>query len=370
MDRRSPPQPPRVTEHIARMTPYQPGKPIAEVRRELGLTDIVKLASNENPLGPPPRAVEAMGKALWSAHQYPEGSCHELRAELSRHLRVAEDNLAFGNGSDELIHLLGLAFLGPGDEVIQGDPTFTRYESAATLAQAVCIRVPLREWRYDVEAMIASMTPRTRLVFVANPNNPTGAFMTQKEADLLVSSAPDRCVVCFDEAYFEFVEADDFPDALKYVRHTENVVILRTFSKAYGLAGLRIGYAVSRPEVIHGVEQVREPFNVNSLAQVGALAALADSDHLRRSRHLVSVGKRTLAEGLARLGLTVYPSEGNFVWVDTHRDSRKLFDALLRKGVIVRTGDIFGAPSYLRITIGTSDENERLLGALEDTLTS
>ncbi len=362
--------PPDVADHVASLTPYHPGKPIAEVKRELGIEDVVKLASNENALGPSQKAIAAVERAVWDSHLYPEGSCHDLRHALAEHLGADPDRLAFGNGSDEIIHLLGLAYLSPGDELLQADPTFTRYEAAATLNRATCVKVPLRDWSYDVEAMVHSLSAKTRLIFVANPNNPTGAYLDARDTERLMSSVPDRCVVCFDEAYFEFADAPNYPDTVSLVRANMNVVVLRTFSKVYGLAGLRIGYAVARPEIIAALEQVREPFNVNSLAQAAALAALQDTDHVRKSREMVVRGKRRLEEDLGSLGLGVYPSQGNFLWVDARRESRELFAQLLRRGVIVRTGDIFGAPTCLRITVGLPEQNARLIEALREVLST
>jgi histidinol-phosphate aminotransferase len=362
------PPPPAPAPHIAGLRPYQPGKPIAEVQRELGLTDIVKLASNENPLGPSPRAVRAISQALGDVGLYPEGSCPRLRAALARKLGVAGDSLVFGNGSDEIIHLLGLAFLGPGDEVVEGDPTFSRYEAAAMLAQARCTNVPLHDWRCDLEAIRSTITAATRVVFIANPNNPTGSHVARSEIEGLLASLPDRVIVCLDEAYFEFADADDYPDGVDYVRAGANVLVLRTFSKVFGLAGLRIGYGVARPEIIAGLEQVREPFNVNHLAQVGALAALDDAEHLEQSRALVRTGRARLAAALASMGLRPWPSQANFVWVDVRRPCRPVYEALLARGVIVRAGDAFGADTFLRVTIGTTEQNERLIAALQEVM--
>lgn len=365
MFRRPPPTP---APHVRAMRPYQPGKPIAEVERELGIYDIVKLASNENALGPSPAAVEAIRRASDSVNLYPEGSCHDLRSALASHLGVSADALVFGAGSDEIIHLLGLALLEPGDEVIQGDPTFSRYEAAAVLAQAPCVKIGLRDWRHDMEAIRQAVTPRTRMFFIANPNNPTGSYVTRSEMDAFLGSLPDRCIVCMDEAYFEFVDAPDYPDSFRYIGMGANVVVLRTFSKIHGLAGLRIGYAVARPEIVAAIEQVREPFNVNHLAQVAALAALSDAQHVSRSRDAVTSGRAKMTDALNALGLTVWPSQANFVWVDVHRSGRTVFEALLRRGVIVRTGDAFGADTFLRITVGTPEQNDRLIEALKGVL--
>ncbi len=359
---------PEPAPYVTDLVPYQPGKPIAEVRRELGLSEVVKLASNENALGPSPMALDAIVAAARDVHLYPEGACPDLRHALARSLGVQEGELVFGNGSDELIHLLGLAYLQPGDEVLQAVPTFVRYEAAAILNRARCVSVPLCEWAYDVDVLLAAVTHETRIVFIANPNNPTGSYLARKDTERLLDNVSERCIVCFDEAYYEYVDARDYPDTLEYVRSRQNVVVLRTFSKIYGLAGLRIGYGIARPEIVAALERVREPFNVNSLAQAAARAALDDAKHVQRSREMTVVGRSFLTERLAGLGLRVYPSQGNFLWVDTGRDCRALFQALLRLGVIVRAGDIFGAPTFLRITVGQPRENERLVHALKEVL--
>lgn len=360
--------PPKPSPHIHKLVPYQPGKPIAEVKRELGLTDVVKLASNENALGPSPKALSAIAEAAAQVHLYPEGACHGLRNALSGFLGVPPDWLVFGNGSDELIHFLGLTYLQEGHEVLIAEPTFVRYEAAAALNRATCVRVPLADWAYDVNAICKAVSPQTRLIFLANPNNPTGTYMSEDGFAKLVQVLPPDCILCVDEAYYEYVDAADYPDSLEYVRAGYNVAVLRTFSKIYGLAGLRIGYGVARPEIVSALEQVREPFNVNSLAQAAAGAALQDNEHRERSREMVIAGRVWLTEQLAALGLRPYPSQANFVWVETLRDARLLFEELLRKGVIVRTGDIFGAPTCLRITIGTMHENRRLVQALKEVL--
>lgn len=358
-----------VTEHIRTLKPYIPGKPIEEVKRELGLTgEIVKLASNENPLGPPPSALAAVTEALSRLSLYPDGGCHDLRGAVARKLGVPGDWLTFGNGSDEIIHMLGLTFLTEGDEVVVGDPTFVLYEAAATLAGAKTVKVPLTrpDYAHDAEAMVNAYTDRTRLVFVANPHNPTGSKIGKKAVNHILANLPARALLILDEAYGEYVYGDpDFPAALDYIADGAPVIGLRTFSKMYGLAGLRVGYAVARPEVIQALNQTRSPFNVNLAGQVAATAAIDDDD-------FVALGKRTNAEGMAqliagfeRLNLQHIPSYTNFIMVDTRRPCRKVFEALLRLGVIVRTGDIFNMPTHLRVTIGTAAQNARFLSALE-----
>ncbi|MCC6728161.1 MAG: histidinol-phosphate transaminase [Chthonomonadales bacterium] len=355
-----------VGENVTRLVPYRPGKPIEEVKRELGLTDVIKLASNENPLGPSALAVQAIRAAAEQVSLYPEGSCHELRGALAAHLGVPGDHLTIGNGSDEIIQLLGLVFLEPGDEVVQAHPSFVRYESAATLNGADCVKVPLRDWAHDLPAMADRITARTRLVFVANPNNPTGTMVTHSEVVRLADAIPDRAVLVMDEAYHEYVERADYPDTLKLVREGRNLVVLRTFSKIHGLAGLRVGYGIARPEITGYLNQVREPFNVNLVAQAAAVAALRDAEHPRRSREVNAAGRRQFYATLDALGLAYAPSEANFVWMDVGRECGLVFQYLLRGGVITRTGDIFGADTWLRVTVGTPEQNERFLGLLKE----
>ncbi len=359
---------PPVGEHITRLVPYRPGKPIDEVQRELGLTDVVKLASNENALGPSPLALEAIKEAAEHVHLYPDATCHELRAAVSEHLGVAEDSLIFGNGSDDIIHLLGLTYLEPGDEVVTSWPSFVRYEAAAILNGAPCHNVPLKDWTYDLEAMADRMNDHTRLVFISNPNNPTGTSVTTSQVRNFMDRVPDRTIVAFDEAYFEFVDRPDFPDSLEYLRDGRNVVILRTYSKAYGLAGLRLGYGIGLPETIGYLDRVREPFNVSRIAQAAGAAALRDTDFLRRTVEMNRAGKAYLYEQVDRLDLQFCPTDGNFIWIDVLRDCRTVFDGLLKRGVIVRTGDIFGAPTHIRVTIGTANRNERFIDALTEVL--
>jgi len=355
-------------ECILRLKPYVPGKPIEEVERELGITNIVKMASNENPLGPSAKAIAAMKQAVEKVGLYPDGSCFALRQAVAAHLGVRPDNLFFGAGSDEVIHFIGLALLEKGDEVIQADPSFVRYEAAAILNECVCHMVPLKDYTHDVDAMAARINDRTKLVFVANPNNPTGTIVTHQEVERLLSRMPERAVLVLDEAYYEYVERPDYPKALPWALEGRNVILLRTFSKIYGLAGLRLGYAIAKPELIGCLEQVREPFNVNSVVQAGAIASLQDPDQVIRSRKVNSEGKRQLYAAFERLSLPYVPSEANFVFVDVKRDSVQVFKELLKRGVIVRTGDIFGTPTHIRVTIGTKEENDRFIAALTEVL--
>ena len=361
---------PPVSENITRLVPYTPGKPVEEVKRELGLTHVVKLASNENSLGPAPKAIEAVQKLAAKMHIYPDADAHELRQALAASLDVSMETLVFGNGSDDIIHLLGITLLLPGDEIIQADPSFVRYEAAAILNNAVCRLVPLtRDFRHDLQAMAACVNERTRLIFICNPNNPTSTIVTREELEAFLAAVPPRVVVVLDEAYYEYAAgASEYPDSLRYVREGRNVVVLRTFSKAYGLAGHRIGYGVMRPEIAGWLNRTREPFNVNYLAQAAAVAALGDAEHITRTIAMNEQGKCDLYAGCEELGLTVTPSYGNFVWVDVKTDAKTVFQSLLRRGVIVRTSDAFRSPTHIRVTIGTPEENAVFLAALRETL--
>ena len=350
---------------VLRIKPYEPGKPIEEVQRELGIGDVIKLASNENPLGPSPRAIEAVSRAGTQLHMYPDGHCYELRKALSARLGVPGECILFGCGSDETIRLIAESFVEPGDEVVFGTSTFSQYEFVTRIAGGKCVPVPMPSARLDLDAVRRAITPRTKLVFIANPNNPTGLIISRGRLTDFITSVPDHVVVVADEAYFEYVESSDYPDSInEYVKNGLNVVALRTFSKMYALAGLRLGYAVARSDLIAVMERVRPPFNVTSLAQVAALAALEDVDHVRRSREINAVGKRLLYSRLDALGVECLPTEANFLLVHVRRPSREVSDQLLRMGVIVRPADIFGLDGWLRVTIGTPVQNERFLAAL------
>jgi histidinol-phosphate aminotransferase len=359
---------PFVAEHILRLKPYVPGKPIEEAQREYGLTDFCKLASNESPLGPSPLALAAIRDAAASVALYPDAACYQLTRDLAAHWGAEPENLILGNGSDEIIQFIGLAYVRPGDEVLTAHPSFVRYEAAAVLNEGVLVEVPLRDYRFDLARMAERLSERTRVVFIANPNNPTGTIVTRGELERFLDRVPERAVVVMDEAYFEYVDSPDYPNGWEYAREGRNVIVLRTFSKIYGLAGLRVGYGMAGPELIRYLHQVREPFNVNSLAQAAACASLRDAHQVERSRQVNREGKAMLAAAFDAMSLPYAPTEANFILVDVKRDSRTVYEALLRRGVIVRTGDVFGLPTHLRITIGTPAQNERFLQALRSVL--
>ncbi len=352
----------KVPDYIRGIVPYVPGKPIDEVEREYGIQRSAKLASNENPLGPSPKAVAALRERLGELHLYPDGGCFHLRRALSARLSVAPERLVFGNGSNELIELAVRTFLRPGDEALLSRGTFVAYGLALDAMGAAVRTVPLNDFGYDLEAMARALTPRTRCVFLANPNNPTGTIYRRPEwEEFLERVGPDVLVVA-DEAYFEYVDDPDYPDSLDDQREDRAVLTLRTFSKVYGLAGLRIGYGVAHPDVVAMMNQVREPFNVNAAAQWAATAAVDDAEHLRRSLEVNRQGLAFLTEGLAALGIEWVPSQANFILVRTGRAGR-VYEELLRQGVIVRpVGPEF--PEHVRVTVGTPDENRKFLDGL------
>jgi histidinol-phosphate aminotransferase len=350
----------RVHQDILSLRPYIPGKPIEELQRELGLSRVVKLASNENPIGPSPKAVAALSEATTTLNRYPDGGAYRLRAALADRWKVDPDQLILGNGSDEILGLLARAFLAPGDEAVMADETFVIYKMEVTAAHGISIEVPLKDGRHDLRAMAEAVTERTKLLFVCNPNNPTGTAVRKDEVEALMALVPEHVVVVFDEAYYEYVRLADFPDTLRYVAQDRNVIVLRTFSKIYGLAGLRIGYGVTTAEIADYLNRVRPPFNANSMAQQAALAALDDEEHVARSRALNGTEMEKLRTGLEALNLKPLPSETNFLYFDAGRDGRLLFEALLREGVIIR--HIRGP--MVRVTIGMPEDNELFLTAL------
>jgi len=354
-----------VSENIKSLVPYPPGKPIEELERELGITGSIKLASNENPLGPSHKAVEAVSRALMGLNRYPDGSCYYLKEKLSGLLKVPHEMITFGNGSNEIIELLVRAYLRPGDEAIMGSPSFAVYPIAVKAVGGVAVEVPLKDMRHDLPAMAAKITEKTRLIFIANPNNPTGTMVSGEEFRGFMKSVPDNVIVCMDEAYYEFVDSEDFPDSLAYVKDGAPVLVLRTFSKIYGLAGLRVGYGVAPAEIMDYMNRVRQPFNVNSLAQVAALAALDDSSHLERTRQNNAEGLKFLVEGLTELGFECVDTHANFFLVKVG-DGKLVYDGLLKKGVIVRPMASYNLPEYIRVTVGLPEENRRFLKSFRE----
>ncbi len=356
--------------YLEKIKPYVPGKPVEEVEREMGLTDVIKLASNENPLGPSPLALEAMKNNISKMHIYPDGNGYYLRESLSEKLDVKPDQLIFGNGSDELLSFITLAYVKAGDETIMVQPSFSEYDFATRIMGAEPVNVPLQgeEFAYDPDMLLKQINNKTKALFVCSPNNPTGTLMEKKELDYLVDRLPDGVLLILDQAYLEYTDDLDYSSGLEFVKRGLPVVALRTFSKIYGLAGLRIGYAIASQEVIAEMNRVREPFNVNAMAQAAAMAALEDEAHVERSRRMVAKAREQLEQGFAILNLKAVPDQANFCFVDLGVDSRKAFTALMKKGIIIRTGDIFGFPTFIRVTYGTEKQNERFLKALAEVL--
>ncbi len=352
-----------VPEWIQRLAAYPPGMPLEELEREYGITGSIKLASNENPFGPSPRALAALAGALGSLHRYPDGSGFYLRRALAERIGVAADAIILGNGSNDIIELAARAFLQPGDEAVMADQAFVIYQMVVQATGATPRAVPLRNYTHDLEAIARAISPATRLVFLANPNNPTGTIYTRDEWEDFLAAVPPHVLVLADDAYADYVEDPDYPDSLAYQRRGRLLLTLRTFSKIYGLAGLRVGYGVGPLEVIAVLNKIRQPFNVNSLAQVAALAALDDGEHVARTRANNREGLAYLRAACERLGRPYVPSWANFLLIDVG-DAARVYDALLRRGVIVRPMDVYGLPRHLRVTVGTPAENERLVASL------
>jgi histidinol-phosphate aminotransferase len=346
---------------------YEPGKPIEETARELGAdpASIIKLASNENPLGPSPKALAAMRDALDSTHLYPDGGGYYLREALAAKLGCARENIILGSGSNEVLEFLGHAFLNVRDDVITSEHAFIAYKLIAAVFGARTIEVPSPDLRHHLDAMIAEITPRTRLIFIANPNNPTGTLLTQAEIDGFVAALPEHIVVAFDEAYFEYV--DNPPDTLQFIRERRNVIILRTFSKIQGLASLRIGYGVAHPELIQVLQKTRQPFNVNGLAQTAAIAALQDDQHQAETKRITDEGRAYLQEQFAAMNLPFAPSAANFVLVKVG-DGGAVFKQLLQHNIIVRALKGYHLAEWVRISIGTMEQNRACIAALKKVL--
>jgi len=361
----SQPMQPSPRDSISRIRPYQQGKPIEEVQRELGLAEVIKLASNENPLGPSPHALAAMMQTIADVNLYPDGGNFQLKAGVAEWLGVEPAQLVFGAGSSTVLRLLGDAFLGPADEVVYAHPSFILYEYLTHLGGATPIAVPLDDQhRHDLPAMAAAITARTKIVIICNPNNPTGTAVTRTEMDAFMAQVPHHVLVVLDEAYFEYAIGGEYPDGLDYLRAGHNVLVLRTFSKAHGLAGLRVGYGVGRPDVVAALRRVREPFNVSGMAQAAALAALRDQEHLVRGRQVNDQGKAYLYAGMEALKLPYIQTSANFFMFQCPVDDVALYQAILAQGVVVRPGRAFGMPGWLRVTIGTDEQNRRFMAAL------
>jgi len=352
------------TTGVKGLHPYQPGKPVEELERELGITNIVKLASNENPLGPSALAAAAVQKVFVDGARYPDGNGFVLKQALSDYLKVEMNTLTLGNGSNDVLDLITRAYAGPGDDVIYSQYAFAVYALSTQAVGANAVVTPAKDWGHDLDAMRAAVTEQTRLIFIANPNNPTGTWLSAGVIRRFLERIPERVVVVLDEAYCEYIDNADYPDGVSLLGDFSNLVVTRTFSKAWGLASLRVGYAVSNPVIADILNRVRHPFNVNSPALAAAAAVLFDGDYLAKGKKLNQEGLAQVEAGLIALGLSYIPSVGNFICFDTGRDGSEVYQALLHQGVIVRPLGAYGMPSHLRVSIGTADENQRFLNAL------
>jgi len=352
---------------ILELVSYIPGKSIEEVEKELGAKKWVKLASNENLLGPSPKALAAIRKELPNIHMYPEGPCTLLRQALADRFSMPEARIVISNGADNLILMIACAFVDEGDEVVMADPTFAVYTNVTQIMGGKPVNVRVRDFTHDLDGILKKVNRKTKLVFICNPNNPTGTIITHDALDDFFARLPGHVIVILDEAYADFAEHPHYPNGLEYV-DGHPVIVLRTFSKVYGLAGLRIGYALGGEELMHCLYQVRDPFPVHRLAQVAAVAALKDIDHAVKSIQLVYEGRRYLYKELDRMGLTYVPSEANFVLIDFGKDIREVFEALLREGIIIRPGQMWGFPTMGRVTLGRMEDNKRFIKALKKIL--
>lgn len=351
---------------VADLQPYVPGKPIEELQRQYGVRDVIKLASNENPLGPSKAALAAVAKSSKEMTRYPDGNGYTLKMALAEKLRLSPQQITLGNGSNDVLELLARTFAGHGDEVIYSEHAFAVYPLAVKAIGATGIATPAKDYGHDLKAMLKAISPRTKLIFIANPNNPTGTWIEPAEVQAFLDKVPEKVLVVLDEAYVEYLEQTE--SSVNWLQSFDNLIITRTFSKAYGLAGLRVGYALSHPEIADLLNRIRQPFNVNSLAQAAAVAALGDESYLQQSREANQTGMLQLTGGFDKMGLKYIPSKGNFITVNVHTNAAEVYDELLYEGVIVRPIAGYGLPQHLRVSIGLEQENQRFLEALSRVL--
>lgn len=354
---------------IRTLQPYQPGKPIDELAREFNLdpASIVKLASNENPLGPSPKALQALQGEFADLTRYPDGFGFDLKQALCKKLNVEMNQITLGNGSSDILDFIIRCFVQPGDEVVFSQHAFALYSLISTMAGANCVQVPAKHYGHDLPAMAAAITGKTKIVFVTNPNNPTGTWSNKAELEQFLAAVPEHVIVLLDEAYFEYVDKADYPNGIEYLERYPNLVVTRTFSKAYGLASLRVGYGISSPQLANLMNRVRPPFNVDSMALAAAVATLNDSVYVQKSKDVNDAGMKQLEAGFEVLGLRWIPSVGNFISFEVPQ-AKAVFDALLRNGVIVRPVANYEMPNHLRVSIGTEKENQRFLDVLKQVL--
>jgi len=357
-----------IRRNILDLIPYIAGKPIEETKRELKLKRVIKLASNENPLGPSPKALSAIKKNLNKINYYPDSRGFNLKKRLAKYHNVSSANIVLGNGSDELIDIIIKTFVEEDENIITADITFLEYEIIAQVNSRKIIKVPLKYFKYDLEAIKNRINEKTKLIFIANPNNPTGTYISRYELEDFVGGLPENVLLVLDEAYDTFIDVDDFLSGLSYLNNKKNVLTLKTFSKAYGLAGLRIGYCIGPVDLVSYMERVRQPFNVNFLAQVGAEAALEDKGFLKKTHKVILEGKDYLYHQLTKMGLSYVPSVANFILIDVGKDGRIVFKEMLKYGLIVRDMHQYGLKNFIRVTIGTKKENEYFIKILKKVL--
>jgi histidinol-phosphate aminotransferase len=353
-----------IRDEILSLTPYIPGKHIKAVEAELGITNIIKMASNENPMGPSPKAVEAATEAVRECNTYPDSHCSYLREALAKHLQVREQNLVFGNGAHEMIFLLTSTFLKPGEEAVIPLPSFGEYVAAVRLAGGIVKPIALQDLTIDLESCLNAITENTKLVFICNPNNPTGKLIEAEKINAFMERVPGHVLVIYDEAYGEYIDDPTYPNGIDWVKQGKNVIVLRTFSKVYSLAGLRVGYAVANDALADYMGRVRLMFNVNAIAQAAAVAALGDKEYFNMSIENNRQGKEYLYKALSELEIGYIPTQANFLLINILGDSNQIFQELMKLGVIVRPGSVFGLNNYLRVTIGTPEQNIRFIQAL------
>lgn len=355
----------KIPEHILSIKPYKPGKPIEELEREYGISGSIKLASNENPLGPSPKAVAAMQAAMHNLHRYPDGSGYYLARKLAERLNVPPETVVLGNGSDDVIGMLARALLQAGDEAVMTAPSFLMYEILVQTVGARPVFVPLKNLAVDLEAMLSAVTEKTRIVFINNPNNPTGSFIRQAEFLAFLEKLPPSVTVVLDEAYIEFARDPECLNGLSVIGETSPIAVLRTFSKIYGLAGVRIGYGVMPPELAGLIHRVRQPFNTSSLAQAAAIGALDDELFLQKTLELVETELDFLQTALNEMKIISFPTQANFFLIDVRQDADRVFQEMLKEGVIIRSMVSYGYPQYIRVNVGRREENERFLAAFK-----
>lgn len=351
--------------NIVHLPVYQPGKPVSEVKREFGLDEVIKLASNENPFGASPLVKDAILSELQNTYIYPDGASTEVTEALSKYLKVERNQLIFGAGSDEVVQMLARAFLVKGDETIMASHTFPLYKHNAEIEGAVVIEVPLKDGTHDLNAMLNKVTDKTKIVWICNPNNPTSTMVSHQEVKSFMEQVPDQVLVVLDEAYYEYIVSDEYPDSLSLLKEYKNIVILRTFSKIYGLAALRIGYGIGHADIIHYINQVRGPFNTSTIAQKAAIVALQDEQFIQQCREKNQQGIQYLTSEFTRMELEYFPAHGNFIMVDVKKPAKEVFESLMRKGIIVRGGHSLGFPTAIRVTVGSQEQNEKFIQALE-----